>query len=218
MTFIDTSSISDVVQTVLFKPQRMIQAQVTPPLVLPKPIIADVTVEEDMRDELQITDHPVEGTGSGTTFISDHAFKRPVEVVIRMGFTNSQISSLLSGGIISDINSISANGISANNSVAQYNRLLQLQNNRQLCRIVTGKRTYDSMLLQSLSVITDVRSETSLIATARFRQVILVTTRIFQIQTSDQYTAPITPVGSQQLAPFPGINTEAYNANIGAVS
>ncbi len=52
-------------------------------------MLSNVTIEEDMRDELEITDHPVEGTNSGTTYISDHAFKKPMEVIVRMGFTNS---------------------------------------------------------------------------------------------------------------------------------
>jgi hypothetical protein len=67
MTFIDTSAISDAVQTVLFKPERSISVQGTTPEGVSRTIIADVTVEEDMRDVLDITDHPVEGTGRGVS-------------------------------------------------------------------------------------------------------------------------------------------------------
>lgn len=48
-------------------------------------IIPDVVVEEHHRDQLVITDHPVERGAA----ISDHAFKLPVEVEIRCGFSNS---------------------------------------------------------------------------------------------------------------------------------
>ena len=224
MTFIDTSFISDAVQTVLFKPQRAISYTIPGsrqiPLAnynsTPATIIADVTIEEECHDELQITEHPVEGTGSGTTFISDHAFKRPVELVVRMGFTNSQISSLLSGGVIGDINSITANGISANNSVAQYDRLRFVQDNRLLCKIVTGKRTYTNMLLQSLSVVNDVRTENALIATCRWRQIIFVSTSLVQVVTPDQHTGSVTIMGKSQLASGSNINTSDAAATVQA--
>ena len=48
-------------------------------------IIPEVVIEEMHRDRLIITDHPVE---SGAA-ISDHAFKMPVEVDMRVGWSDS---------------------------------------------------------------------------------------------------------------------------------
>jgi hypothetical protein len=48
-------------------------------------IYPDVTMEEVHHDDLVITDHPVEKGSS----ISDHSFKRPEEVDMRVGFSNS---------------------------------------------------------------------------------------------------------------------------------
>lgn len=58
-------------------------------------IIANVTVEERHQDDLEITDHPIE---QGAV-ISDHAFKRPVEVTIECAWSNSpSTSATLLGG------------------------------------------------------------------------------------------------------------------------
>ena len=48
-------------------------------------IIAQITVEEKHHDEIEITDHPVEQGAA----ITDHAFKKPAEVVIRCAWSNS---------------------------------------------------------------------------------------------------------------------------------
>ncbi len=48
-------------------------------------LIPDVVVREAQRDEMVITDHPVE-TGAA---ISDHAFLRPVEVEMQVGWSDS---------------------------------------------------------------------------------------------------------------------------------
>ena len=60
------------------------------------PIIANITEEERHQDDLEITDHPVE---QGAT-ISDHAFKRPAEVTIKVSWSNSpNKSSTISGDL-----------------------------------------------------------------------------------------------------------------------
>jgi hypothetical protein len=48
-------------------------------------VIADVTIEESGRDELEITRHPVERGA----VITDHAFKHPPELIIRCGWSDS---------------------------------------------------------------------------------------------------------------------------------
>lgn len=61
-------------QSLLIKPKRSIG-----------PLVAQVTISEQHNDELEITDHPVE---MGAV-ISDHAFKRPAELIITCGWSNS---------------------------------------------------------------------------------------------------------------------------------
>lgn len=67
-------NIPDVISSIFIQQGRSIET-----------IMPDVVLEEIHRDDLIITDHPVE-KGAGT---SDHAFKRPEEVEIRCGWSNS---------------------------------------------------------------------------------------------------------------------------------
>ncbi|MDN5681133.1 MAG: hypothetical protein L0G81_10940, partial [Ewingella sp.] len=56
-------------------------------------IIPDVVISEKHSDTLEITEHPVEvptNTGdssSGAGFTSDHAYRRPSELVMEVGFS-----------------------------------------------------------------------------------------------------------------------------------
>ena len=56
-------------------------------------IIPDVVITERHSDMLEITEHPVErptsmtsSTDGGTGFVSDHAYRRPSELVMGLGF------------------------------------------------------------------------------------------------------------------------------------
>jgi hypothetical protein len=121
-------------------------------------LIPDVVVEEQHRDDLVITEHPVE-FGSN---ISDHAYKRPAEVHMRCGWTNSSLFRIsLSEGYVREV----------------YQQLLVLQAVRVPFTLVTGKRTYQNMLIASLGVTTDARREYALDVQCTFRQVILVRTQ-----------------------------------------
>lgn len=117
-------------------------------------IYADVTIEENHRDEVIITQHPVEGGG----VITDHAFKRPAELEIRCGFSNS------SAGYVGYVQE-------------QYRALLALQNARQPFTVYTGKRRYRNMIIRGLSVGTDGHSENTLMATVALQEVIIVSTQ-----------------------------------------
>lgn len=79
-------------QSILIKPQRSIG-----------PIVAQVTIQEVHQDTLEITDHPVE---MGAV-ISDHAFKRPAELIITCAWSNSPSgngsNALLNAGLAAGI-------------------------------------------------------------------------------------------------------------------
>jgi hypothetical protein len=53
------------------------------------PFVAQVTITESHSDELEITQHPVEQGAA----ISDHAFKRPAELTLTVGWSNSPAGS-----------------------------------------------------------------------------------------------------------------------------
>lgn len=117
-------------------------------------IYADVTIEENHRDEVVITQHPVEQGG----IITDHAFKRPAELEIRCGFSNS------SAGYEGYVQQ-------------QYQGLLALQLARKPFNVYTGKRKYSSMLIRGLSVVTDPHSEYVLMASVSLQEIITVSTQ-----------------------------------------
>lgn len=164
------------------------------------PIIAQATVEEIHTDELEITDHPVEQGA----MITDHAFKRPSQVVIHCAWSDS---SSISGGLIGSavsaaaaLNPISGIAGQAQNTLNQattlygstqslytgagvsqsydiYTKLRALQVSLVPFSVYTGKRVYTNMLFKSLTVTTDVKTENSLMVVAVLRQVNIVTTQ-----------------------------------------
>ncbi|MHA6837687.1 phage baseplate protein [Ralstonia pseudosolanacearum] len=134
---------------------------------------AYITLEERHRDELVITDHPVEQGAQ----ISDHAYKKPSEVTITIGWTNSSLASLTSLQF-------------GNYSSYAYDRLLQLQKMRELFSISTGKRRYQNMLIQSIDVTTDAKTENACIATLHCREVIVVQTMTTQLVPAENQAMP----------------------------
>lgn len=146
-------------------------------------IIPNVTIEEQHRDDVTITDHPVE---RGAT-ISDHAFMRPAVIEMRCAWSDT------AGG---------------EGSVQQvYQELLALEEEREPFDVVTGKRMYSNMLISSLAVTTDAHSETALMVTAQIREVIIVSTQSTgstgmgdqSQQASPSSTAQTVNAGSVQM-------------------
>lgn len=74
------------------KPKRGIFVQ-TNGVASPSPYIVapGIVIEENHVDTLDITDHPVEQGAS----ITDHAFKLPATVVLRLGWSNSAVENAL---------------------------------------------------------------------------------------------------------------------------
>lgn len=139
-------------------------------------LFPDVVVEESHEDSLEITEHPVEQGAA----VNDHAFKKPEIVTLRGGVSGA--SSI--GG--------EAPGVEF------YNQLLELQRTREPFDIVTGKRQYKNMLLETLSVVTDANSENCLLFTATCREVIIVATQVASVPPRDRHAAPGTTGATQQ--------------------
>lgn len=157
-------------------------------LILTRPrmigtVFPDIVVREINRDDLLVTDHPVE-TGAA---ISDHAFLRPKEVEMVCGWSNS------TGGFSGYID-------------LAYAQLRALQAEREPFLVITGKRVYRNMLMASLQVTTDERTENVLMVQCRLREVIITNTQ----QTAIPASAQANPQSTQSTASIGQVQATAY--------
>lgn len=141
-------------------------------------MVPSVVVSEKHSDMLEITEHPVERpTSAGAGFIADHAYRRPSEVVMEIGFAG--------GGSLLDFYDTRNIGLSTPlNSMGPkevYAELLNMQQDKQLLDVTTGKRLYKNMLIRSLEVATDRTTENVLSATVTLREVIITQTKSIKV-------------------------------------
>lgn len=156
-------------------------------------IYADITVEEEHHDELVITEHPVEQGAA----ISDHAYKRPSEVIIRAGWSSS-----------------SGRARSASYAADVRAQLLALQRSRLPFDLYTGKQSYSQMLIASLTTETTENSEWSLLATIVCRQILLVKTGTTTAPKSENWPQinQTAEQGAQNVTPSTDFNgTPGYS-------
>ncbi|MBS0877995.1 MULTISPECIES: phage baseplate protein [unclassified Tatumella] len=140
-------------------------------------IVPSVVISEKHSDTLEITEHPVE-IGAA---VSDHAYKRPSEVVMQVGFAG--------GGSLLDLLDTSSIGLTAGLSPKEvYQNLLDLQSTRVPFDVVTGKRIYSNMLLRGLEVETDSTTENVLSAVVTLREVIITSTTATQVAAKADMT------------------------------
>lgn len=209
-------------ESILIKPTRGIFGIRTADGKILPDIIAQAVIEEKHHDELEITEHPVEQGA----MITDHAFKRPAELTLRLGWSNSPTSRgnfvnpliataaanspvALAGanlyGIGQGVQGIQSqiSGAGVEQIQAIYQSLLQLQESRALFVVYTGKRVYTNMVCKMLVAETDFKSENSLPITLTCKQVILVNTQTVQLPASKQsnpkMTASSTNKGTQSV-------------------
>jgi len=175
-------------------------------------IKAQATIREIHNDELEVTEHPVE-VGA---MISDHAFKRPAELVLEIAWSNSPsgFGPLINAGL-SAATAVGATNASANRIVnaaaigvaayqagsliqsamtgseasqinSIYKQLQTLQKNRALFSIQTGKRLYQNMICKSLVVETEEKSENALFVVMNCKEVILVNSQTVLLSSETQ--------------------------------
>ncbi len=165
-------------------------------------IIANGTFEEVHTDTLEITDQPIDQGAS----VSDHAFKRPAEVTVKLGFTNSAPSSGGVGGPSGFATQSTLSGASVLQIQDVYQQLLEIQQAREFVDVYTGKRVYTDMLIKQMVVKTDVRTENMLDITLDLKQVFRVATRLIQSsapiedQEYPEITNPEIDYGTKQLS------------------
>lgn len=187
------------------------------------PLIAQAVIEEVHDDELVITEHPIEQGAA----ISDHSYKRPAELVISCGWSNSPSAP---GGLIGLAVGVGAavggragqaiailsqapatlqaaqsilSGNSSDQVRAIYQQLLDLQNSRIPFDVLTGKRAYRNMMFKRLRTATNRETENSMILVAHCQEVLIVSTRIVAVSPSAQkfpsLTNPPQDLGPQNL-------------------
>lgn len=143
-------------------------------------LVPDITISEEHSDDVLITKHPVD-TGAN---INDHAIKQPSVVRCTYGWSDSSrlINSLLDLSILKGLESTSD----------IYDLLLQLQKNRTLLTVKTGKRTYENMILTGLRVSTTENTESALIADCTFEEIILANVETVTLAPEKQQDASRT--------------------------
>lgn len=146
-------------------------------------IIPNVVVEEVHTDTLTITDHPVEQGAP----ITDHAFKNPAELSMRIGWSSSSVA--LDAVVSSVVDSVKAGKLTTPKIKTVrdiYEDLLKLQASRKPFDVSTGKRLYKDMLIKSISTTTDASSENSLVVSVVLRQIIIVQTKAAKLKPETQ--------------------------------
>ncbi|MCL5500641.1 hypothetical protein M5Y49_18380 [Escherichia coli] len=158
-------------------------------------IIPDVVVSEKHSDALEITEHPVE-TGAA---ISDHAYKRPSEVVMEVGFAGG-------GALLDFASSLTSTSLLGMSPRETYQKLLDLQSSRTPFDVVTGKRIYKNMLIRSLEVNTAKATENVLSAVISLREVIITSTQTVQVADKSEMqkaveTSQVQNAGTKSTIP-----------------
>ncbi|HKS34811.1 MAG TPA: hypothetical protein VJS14_13890 [Enterobacteriaceae bacterium] len=154
-------------------------------------LIPSVVVSEKHSDTMEITEHPVEKpTSSGAGFIADHAYRRPSEVVMEVGFAG--------GGSLLDLFDISDLGLSLGKSPQEvYEELLRMQRDRELLDVITGKKKYSNMLIRAIEVTTDKTTENVLAAVLTLREVILTETLAVNVADKADMQDGVSTAGTQ---------------------
>lgn len=116
-------------------------------------LVLDASISESHQAEVEVTEHPVE---SGAAIV-DHARPKPDSVTIEGVVSNTPLDTT-----------------QTDDALTAYAKLLALKDSPKLITIVTELRTYEDMLLTSLSVPRDTRTGDALRFTAVFKRVKLV--------------------------------------------
>lgn len=176
-------------------------------------IIPDVTISERHNDTLSITSHPVERGAA----ITDHAFVNPAELNMQVGFSDASLSALIdtvenfddlisSAGDDDFLSSVLNGTWGETYSIKMYQQLIALQRSREPIQIITRKRLYQNMLIQSITTETDPAHEYSAIITIVAREILLVSTQSSVLAPMSSHanktTAPIQDFGVKSVQPL----------------
>lgn len=154
-------------------------------------ITVDATISEDHKFTNRVTDFPIEDNA----FISDHVIQVPEQLTLKGFITNSPIeyASGLRSGIKPERVNDAFIGLM---QIAGYDYPLQpaspsvVRNSAKLVSVVTGLRSYDNMIVSSLSVPRNDKTGNSMEFTITLKHVnetkVEVETVLDQSKISDQ--------------------------------
>ncbi len=139
----------------------------------------DASISETHQSEVELTEHPVE---RGTNIV-DHARPKPDALTMECLVTNTPMPTgpLVERTSTRDGKTVafqSYSGGSVDTRAGQaYKDLLDLKDAAQLITVVTGLRTYENMMIKSLSVPRDVKTSQSLRFSVSLLEVRVVSTK-----------------------------------------
>jgi hypothetical protein len=147
------------------------------------------TLEEVMTDTVKKTENPVAANAPMT----DHAYLLPSEVLIRCGWSNSAMDTLL--GASTSLFVGGSVGVDYVSNV--YSRLLALQQKREPFNLTTSVRQYTSMLITALRVDRDPRTANIILVTATLSQVLIAYTQVTTLPPRQNQADPASTAGVQ---------------------
>jgi hypothetical protein len=144
----------------------------------------DATLEVNIAQAMIVTAFPVEEGAD----ISDHAQKQPVSVTIRSLVSATPLR-------IFSLGALSGDG----RPRAAFEIMTELQETKELVRIVTDLATYDNMALTSFNTPRRQDTKNALLFTAIFREVRLVSSQIVTLPPEEdvQQTATVKEEGGK---------------------
>lgn len=145
----------------------------------------DVTITEQHSYTSRVTSYPVENG----TIVSDHIINDPETLTLQAIVTDTPLNALAI----------------ENRSTDVFNRLIDLQKNRELVEVVTGIKVYSSMAITSIEVPRNTATGQSLTFTINMQKVVLDTTVRVQINNDQAFGGPQNPISREQVA-----NDDAY--------
>lgn len=152
-------------------------------------IVPSVVISEKHMDATEVTEHPVE-IGAP---VSDHAYDRPAEVTMEIGFAGG--GSLIDGIDTTSIFDVDT-GLSLGTSPADvYQQLLELKKKKEPFAVITGKRQYQNMLIRAIEVLTDKTSENVLMVTLTLRELLITETQNVSTRSAAKMQYPQDTAG-----------------------
>ena len=151
----------------------------------------DTVMEERHDDDSVITENPVE---SGSV-VNDHAYDLPQDLEIVAVWDPVKQANGQPGFL-----------------ETQYQQVLNLKQAKILLNVVTGKRSYQNLLLKGVSEITDKDSENVLMLRLTFKQLLLTFTQTVTITSAAQQTLPqktMPTINNGNASLLPGTNFNA---------
>lgn len=133
--------------------------------------VATVTIDEKGTDELEITQHPVQQGAQ----ISDHAYLKPATLSVQAKW-----------------------GVETGPLDETYKALLALQAAREPIDVVTGKRIYKNMLIQSLGQTNDSENENILSVDFSLQEIIIVNVEVTTVPAREKHANSQKTSGTQK--------------------